>query len=145
MMFFWDSRFLEPANLIGAIYNRDTAALCEMLFIRFYRITIGIAGAVSLYIIFEKLSTLWQNYNIAQTLAKWGTYTLEIYILQVIILEIFLGAVVCCDSLDVTLFNYVVSPAVSTLVLLVSLLLAKTIHRNKWLSFVLFAKKGRAQ
>lgn len=140
MSLFWNGDFLRPANLVGALRNGDTYAVMSMLYIRLYRTLIGISASLSLYILFTGLldrKSIGDD-SILGSMAKLGTYTLGIYILQVVLLEILLGAFVNCDSLNAFFFRYVVAPFSSAAIMLLCVFIYRFICRSRLLSYLLF-------
>lgn len=140
MSLFWDGDFIKPANLIGAIRNGETDNAMFMLFARFYRVSIGISASLSLYILFTGLfdGKYFCSNPILNRLSEFGTYTLGIYILQVVVLEIVLGTFINCDSLNIYIFQYIVAPLSSVAIMLFCIFIYKFICRYRFLSFVLF-------
>ncbi len=140
MSCFWNGDFLKPADLVGAVRNCDIQSIAFLLYVRIYRVLIGISASLSLYIIFTSLfdGKHFARSRILCNAAKSGRFTLGIYILQVVVLEIILGAFVNCDSMNIYVFNYVVAPLFSVVIMFFCILMYRLISRSTLLSFLFF-------
>jgi fucose 4-O-acetylase-like acetyltransferase len=141
LLMFWRAEFLLPSDLAGAVRNMDAGMVLYTLYVRVFRIVIGVSGALALLLLFDKLSVVCANSAVLRFMASYGKYTLEVYMLQTVLLEILLGSLLCLDSCPGWLFNYIVSPVVSALMLALSVFLAKIIYKSSFLSLLLFAKR----
>lgn len=139
MLLCWDGSFLKPANLFQALSEHDFKSVGNELYIRAYRMTIGISASISIYLsfmfLFEKSSGLF-----LKKMAMIGQYTLDVYLLQVLLLETLLGEVLCLDSMNITLVNYLVTPLVALLLLLVCVKTSCLICKSRKADFLLFGR-----
>lgn len=138
----WDGSFLKPANLLRALNEHDFVSVGKELFVRFYRMAIGISASISIYLtfmfLFEKSSGL-----LLKKMSIMGQYTLDVYLLQVLLLETLLGEVLCFDSMNIMLVNYIVTPLISLLVLLVCVNISRVICKSPRAGFLLFGRNKR--
>jgi fucose 4-O-acetylase-like acetyltransferase len=138
LMLFWSGDFLRPADLFGALRNGDVQSVFYQLYVRLYRIATGLSGSVALFVLFDKLFVSGERGAVAG-LARWGRYTLEVYMLQTVVLEILMARFLCFDSLPVALFGFLLAPILSLAVLAVLFCVIRVIYRSRFLSLVLFA------
>ena len=143
MSFFWDKSFWEHSFsmrdtikglLVGGVLVTDG------LYYDVYRLLIGIVGSLSFIGLFNRVFTGSPATPFARVCSDWGGYTLSIYILQSIILEIGLGFLLKLDGLGFVAFNFVVAPAISFLVLVFCVLIAKQIERSRVAAYLLMGK-----
>lgn len=106
-----------------------------------YRLFIGMAGTVFFISLFEYILPQIKLGKIGTYISKWGTYTLGIYILQTFILEIVLAHFIKFDRSNFYIFNFVIAPCISFLVLLICVAIIDIVLRNATLSFLLLGKK----
>ena len=139
---FWDGGFLLPSNLMAALRSGDMMGVACQLFVRVYRAAIGISGSLVLFVLFDKLFGGVRECAAVSRLANCGRYTLEVYLMQAVVLEAVLGAFVCFDAVPTVLFNCLLSPLIAALVLVVLVTVARLLQRSRVLSFLLFAKRG---
>lgn len=141
MLFYWNGNFLKPANLIQALSEKNLDSIGKELFVRVYRMMIGISASISFYLsfmfLFEKTNNLFLN-----KMAAMGQYTLSVYLLQVLLLEILMGEVLCLDSMNNTPVNYIVIPLISLFVLLVCIKTSNLICKSEIAGFLLFGRKS---
>ena len=107
------------------------------LYLRYYRLIIGIAGTLFFMALFEVLSHKIPRTKIGDTIIKWGASTLGIYIFQTLILELFLKTYINFDDYNVFLFNFLIVPAISLLVLVASLGVIRMVEKSRWTKFLL--------
>lgn len=108
---------------------------------RLYRLLLGMVGGISLIFIFHKYFNVGKNGKIGNLLLDWGKYTLEIYIMQAILLEMILSRFVNFDGIPLSLYYYIVSPLVSVIILIICISLIKLFYRSKVLGKLLFYKE----
>lgn len=143
LSFFWNQ---EVWNKSHGIPNTilHLPILVEILFCRFFRLMIGVIGALAV------ISFTLHYYNrkngrypkMVQMCSEVGKYTLEIYILQTIILERFLGRFLCLDCVNLLFFDYFLSPLISFVLLILCYVIAKLIYKTKHLGKLLFWKSN---
>lgn len=110
------------------------------LIIRFYRIMMALVGILFFYSAFEIIFANPPKRKINYLISEWGRYTLGIYILQVFLLETFLKKYLVFTNLNPWLFNLVVAPVISLIVMILCVVLIKLIQTNRYLSFMLLGQ-----
>lgn len=117
--------------------------LFKFSYLRFYVISIGLAGSLMFISLFEYLSHLIKPTNEGNLISEAGKYTLGIYILQTFIIEVFLRQFLSLDSSNFFTFNFLIAPLISIIVMGLCLLLIRLIHKNRLTSFLLLGEKRR--
>lgn len=105
-----------------------------------YRVIIGVSGSLVCIMLFCIMDQYIPQSRIGRILSSVGQNTLGIYLLQVIIIEDILKRFIKCDGVNFYLFNFVIAPLISLLVLLVCVSIIKIIKRSRWASFFLLGK-----
>lgn len=100
--------------------------------------TIGVAGALFFFFFFQKY---YRENAVTTYLKKAGRNTLGIYILQVILVEIFMPAVLHLPPVNSWIFSLLIAPLLSWIALEVCLRTIRLIEKNKKLSIFLFGSK----
>lgn len=140
MLCFWDKSFWQIPDIRTALYDKDLNSTFLYFYRRFYRIIIGFAGSLTFislfYFLFEKKGTS----KIMDMCYECGQYTLGIYMLQSIIIETIMTRYVVLDNLGFVVFNFIVAPILSILVLVICVKLIKYIQKNKVLTLLLIGK-----
>ena len=109
----------------------------QTLIIRLYRIMMGLTGTLFFFSAFEIVFAKPRNGKIHSLISEWGRYTLGIYILQVFLLETFLKKHLVLSDLNLWIFNLIIAPIISLLIMVVCVVIIKLIRMNKYLSFIL--------
>ena len=133
LLLFWDASFWTEGCNFRFLSDLGGKALYGYKYV--YRLTIGFAGTLTFFSLFEYLSQYIPESRIGNTLCRWGKYTLGIYCLQAFILEIFLRQLLNFDSAGFFTFNFVIAPLISFGVLLLCLGCIKIIHFSQWTSW----------
>ncbi len=115
-----------------------------------YRYLIGLVGSVSIItIILEVTKNNILKKLMINTFAKLGFISLQIYILQTILLEklackIWIHIVDYIGynpfTISMSIYNYIITPIIAALFGIFILYIAKAIGKNKTISFILFGK-----
>ena len=108
-----------------------------------YKLVMGMAGSImilSLFIIGHKMCP---PNRITNTLCKWGQYTLGIYLLQAIIVEHIMMRTLDFSNLSYPMFNFVVAPIISVLVLILCTGIINLIHRSRLTSLLILGEHPR--
>ena len=130
MLCFWNKDFWEWGNFIQAFKYGELSYGIHLLYIRLYKILIGLSGSIFFIVLFYQLFKNSPKNKFAYYICDWGKYTLGIYIAQTYILEAFLARYVNCDNINFFIFNFIVAPSISIAVYLVSVYIVKLI--SKW-------------
>ena len=138
MLLVWDERFWTfPKNTIR-IGIQDIAAYYGYTG---YRILIGLTGTLFFISLFTYLfSRIEISSNIKQ-ICNWGQETLGIYLLQTFLLEMLLPEFLNFDGMDFVSFNFIITPLISLVVLILCLKLINLIKKSSLLSFLLLGKR----
>lgn len=140
LLLYWDGGFLKPANLMQAVSENDIPAIAGELYVRLYRILTGLSVSLSLYMLFM---FLFENVEglLLKRLASIGRYTLNIYLLQVLSLEILLGEFLSLDAVSLPVANYLLTPLLSLALLLFCVMMSRLAGRSERLGFILFGQR----
>jgi fucose 4-O-acetylase-like acetyltransferase len=103
-----------------------------------YRILIGVSGSMFFFTMFNKI--YYEN-TISKHLSKYGQYTLEIYILQVIVIETILTRIIDFPSMNMWLYSLVITPIIAIIVFIFCIIIIKLIKKNKYINILLFGRK----
>ena len=141
MLCFWDVDAWNWSHGIPkGLLNEDISVWCNVICCRIFRLVIGVIGALAFIALFTKLLKNRDKGN--RNLAEWGRYTLEIYILQSVILESFLGksGLIRFWNVNENMLDWIITPCCAIVLLVVCVKLIKMIYRSKFLGKMLFAK-----
>ena len=109
---------------------------------RIYRLGIGVVGCFFFIGLFLKIQN---NFN--NIFVNWGCvigrYTLEIYVLQLIIIESILSCYLNFDNQNFYFYNFIIAPLISFSFLVLSIGVIKIIRKSFILGFLLFGKAIR--
>lgn len=101
-----------------------------------YKLVMGLCGSLFIISLFIFSAKYIPNIRIGMLFGKWGSMTLGIYLCQAIILEHMMMRLINLSSMNWILFNYVVSPIISIVVLGVCIVLTNILKSNKWTAFL---------
>lgn len=121
-------------------YHGNSIPLITKLYNRFYRIIIGITGTTFFVTLFEVFKLKIVNSKIGRLMCNYGRYTLGIYILQTILLEIILSSYICLDNYTFLTYNFIICPVIALIIILLSLSFIRIMSLNKLLSLLLLGK-----
>ena len=138
MLIGWNKSYF----LIPSVWSWATLApkaIVMSIAMRIYRIFIGASLSIGFIALFLGLDVQ-PAYPFAARLADWGKLTLGIYIIHSqfnIVRARLFPTLLCCDSLNPWLFNIVIAPLLTAVLLLVSIGLTRLITLLPRLSFFL--------
>lgn len=132
LLLFWDSSFWQHNDVITPISVK--------IFNRVYRIAIGYAGTIFFISLFELYHKKILNTEVGKLMCDYGKFTLGIYILQTIIVEILLSSYINLDNINFITYNFILTPFIALLVIFTCLFLIKIISKSKILSFLILGK-----
>ncbi|MCH5238627.1 MAG: acyltransferase family protein [Muribaculaceae bacterium] len=112
------------------INEGEIISIKEYLSYHSLRLIIGLIGTIVCLTLFNLIAPHIKQFKISGYLSKVGEETLGIYILQTIILEVFLSKYVNITHVSPYLFNLLIVPIISLVILMLSILIIKTINRN---------------
>lgn len=141
MLFFWGKEFWQPTYAM--LYKLKAAEYSEgfyLAYIRLYKLAIGIAGSIFFITLFH-LCISRINSSRIKSMCAYGKYTMVIYILQTFILETFLRQCLEFDNVNSWVFNLLIAPLLSILILVLCIYLSKILDNNKYTAFLFLGKK----
>lgn len=107
-----------------------------------YRLAIGLAGSLFIISVVEILfSRLDHIPKFLDLCCLWGQETLGIYCLQTLILEILLARYVKFEDSNIVIFNFVITPLISLVVMGVCIYMVKLIKANRYLGCLFLGKE----
>ncbi len=104
----------------------------------FIRLLTGLTGSIFFISLFWVLQNKFSNNKLY--FAKYGKYSLHIYIIQSYIVEINVINMVLPVN-NIFLYSYVYSPIYALLVIFICVVLAQLLELNKYINFFLFGKE----
>ena len=141
---------MYPAFLLGAVLHSYWPAVkrhaitlmtCSgILSVRYYRIALGLAGTLFFFLLFEIVAAHLAGKSWVPKLSQYGQRTLGVYIIQTFILEILLHEILSFDKLNTYLFTFIIAPAISLLILIITLWLAGLSARNRLTSAIILGR-----
>lgn len=141
MMLLANWEIMNGISLKDTIVGKDWTNFGLYWFGRIYRILMGIIGSIALIGIFNTIYKSFKSDNyLTKIISKWGRYTLGIYIIQTIIIAMLMARYINCQEMNVMMFNFVVTPLLSIIVLVVSVYFIEILYKSKTLSLLLFGK-----
>ena len=142
MQLFWDKTFwIHDCSLFDAVFGliiKKDFSFMLLWSYRLYRLSIGIIGSFLFIGIFCKWFTI-NNCSFISRISEYGKYTLEIYVLQVLIIEEILSRYVNFDNQGFVLFNFFISPILSIVFILLCVSFVKQIRKSSF-RLLLFGK-----
>ena len=141
MLLFWDYNAWENSHGIPSnLFEEDYKVWTNILLFRIYRHIIGIIGSLSFIALFHNIFNHTTNNQFTNNLCVYGKYTLEIYIIQSIVIERLLCRFIKLDYLNPIIFNIFATPALSIAILSLCIILSRITHKQKHLSLLLWGK-----
>jgi hypothetical protein len=134
---FWDAWWYDTAPQIFSW--PDMSFNFEKTGVYLYRLLAG--GAASLFY-FTLFQVLYRPNRISSALSRIGVFTLEIYILQVLIIEHILTNLLDFPRMNVWFYSLVMAPLAAALVLAIELGIIKLIYNTRTAALVLFGSAG---
>ncbi len=141
MLLFWSKEFWQPTYAM--MYKLKTGEFLEGLYlayIRLYKLVIGISGSIFFIALFHICISDTHN-AIVKKICTYGEHTIGIYILQTFILETIMQQYLNFDNVDSSVFNFIIVPLLSILILVLCTYLSKILDSNKYTAFLFLGKK----
>ena len=138
MLFFWDKQMWDRSHGIPTgILEADVDTWFIILYARFFRHLIGIIGSLTFIMCLHFIIKRDTKSKIIHICCDWGKYSLYIYVLQCVILEKGLNQFLCMDNINNVIYELIITPIISALLLLSFICIAKTMSYSlvleKWL------------
>lgn len=141
MLFQWDDSFWPIPDMFQVIETCNMITIYDYIYKSFFRVIIGIWGSIFFIILFNILFS--KSSESIISFAKWGRYTLEVYILQSIFLETIAWKFINFDHVNIHLFHYVYAPLISFALLISLLYCANYTYCYPKLSYLLWGKTSQ--
>ncbi len=125
---------------IYEIVQINSKSLVDLLFNHVFRILIGISGSIMFLGIFIYGARFIPSSRIGDLLCKYGQYTLGIYLLQAIIIEHIMMKNLDFSDMSFEIFNFLISPLLSVIVLMICICIIKFIHKFPKVSFLMLGQ-----
>ena len=103
-----------------------------------YRMITGVSGSIFFLALFNKT---YKENAIFKYFGRYGKYTLEIYILQVIIIETILTCVIDFSNINMWLYSLVITPVIAVFVFVFCIVIIRIIQKNRIANLILFGRK----
>lgn len=123
------------------LFSGDFHAITDLIYIQFVRLITGISAAVALFSLFYGVMLNYSGGVLWKYVLRCGRSTLSIYILQTYLLEIIMSHYLKFDSVGATLFDFVLAPVMSMLIMVVCEEIALMIETNSWTAWLFLGKK----
>ncbi|WP_288275726.1 acyltransferase family protein [uncultured Prevotella sp.] len=139
MLFFytedvWNKSHGIPSNIL----NADFLTWIPVITYRLFRLLIGIIGSVFIFLTFSNYYSRITKYKSITYVCYFGRYTLEIYILQAIILERIIAQYLQFNNVNQLLYNFVITPVIAITILLSLMFFTNCIYYYRLIGKILF-------
>ena len=139
MIVFWDLHAWKMSHgMPPHIIENGIATIFTTIYYRLFRLLIGIIGSLTFISIFQNIIKEEHQPLFINICSSWGQYTLEIYILQSIIIERILSRYI--DICNLNTYLYIIYPFISFMILYVCVYLSKLTRKNQLLRKTLWGK-----
>ena len=138
-LLFWDGNYTMYVTSFPSIIKIKTLSFdFTYINISIFRLFIGFCGSIFFFSLFE---IVYVDNKLFNWLTKIGANTLAIYLLQRLILENWANRLIDFPAMNLWLYNLVITPLVSFLILIVCFILIKSVQKMKYAEFLLWGKK----
>ena len=142
MLLFWNkTAWCHSHGLSVDLFRSGLLNIWDVLFYRLYRLLIGVSGALAFCSLAINVSNEKIQHSYVCKICCWGGYTLEIYIIQAIILERLLSHYIRFDYMNIFLFNYVVSPFFAVIISFVCIMFIWLLIKSRSMMKFLFGRE----
>jgi len=134
MLLFWNEEAWQYSHGVpSGILQGHYTVWAKIAGFRFFRMFIGIVGALGIIAVFTIVFNRdnYENNKLIQILKDWGQYTLEVYILQAIILERTLSHFINFSNMNYLLYDIIVSPILAFAILALCIFIAKLLKTQQ--------------
>ena len=104
-----------------------------------WRYVVGALGSCCILFLFWSINKNLKLGGVISRLGKYGQFSLHIYIIQSFIVEVNLFHIKF-PVINMNLYNYVYAPLFAFLVVIVCILIAQVLEKNKYIAFAFFGK-----
>jgi hypothetical protein len=143
MLLFYDKEFWQSThNLFYELKAMNLDEAFYLIYIRFYKLAIGVAGSIFFIALFYRFFNNNRLNKAIDAMCDMGKYTLGIYVIQFIFLEeLVLSRIINFDGTNFWIFNLVIAPFLSVVILVMCTLVVRLIEKNKILAFLFLGNK----
>lgn len=139
MLFFWDKEmWINSHGIPQGIASFDMQKWMNLFFCRLFRLLIGIVGSLACISFVSRIFGVISESRIVSLCYDWGNYTLNIYILQRIILEMGISRLFNISNSSSFVINFIIIPFVSLIILVLCVCITKLIKMSPKLERVLW-------
>lgn len=138
LLLFFDERFWQIPPLTLA---RSSPLFYEYWFKIGYKLIIGIVGSLFFFSLFLSSKVLADNVKKKPIIQYIGKNTLGVYLIQTLIIEKILMHYLKFDGLNFWVFNFIVTPMISLVVLFICIGIIRLLKKNRWLSLLFLGSK----
>ena len=139
-LFFWTKKFAGDYEQTLESFSPFTIEFLKLLLFRCYKLIMGVSASFFLIALVRKY--LWgfdaNQTKIGNWAAQCGVYSMGVYLIQTLLLEFTLKKFVSFDALNSWVFNIVIAPLFSLIVLMICVAAIILINRKRGLSLLLF-------
>lgn len=142
MLCFWGKSFFINGNGLYSVFvglMKEDFVPLHMWCYNLYRLAIGIIGSIAFIGLFCHFPQKINN-RLLNSCCEYGRYTLELYVIQVLVIEEILSKHINFDNVNIYLCNIIVMPLVSIIFIYICVFLIKEISKISLLRFILFGK-----
>jgi fucose 4-O-acetylase-like acetyltransferase len=134
-LFFWDGNYTIYVTRFPSIINLKTLSFnFSNINIALFRLLTGLSGSIFFFTLFQRF---YKTNKFCSYAEKIGTYTLSIYVLQVIILEKCINNLIDFQEINIWIYSLILTPLIALLVLFICMTINR-LMRNKYLQLLLF-------
>ncbi|MDO6712872.1 acyltransferase family protein [Aliiglaciecola sp. 2_MG-2023] len=134
----WDGSYTMYVSRFPSLFDfKELKFNFTNIDISIFRLFIGLCGSIFFFILFEIIYSRNVFFN---WLSKIGAHTLSIYLLQRLILEGMLDKIIDFPNMKIWVYNLIVTPLISLVVLGLCLIIVQITQRIKYADLLLFGK-----
>ena len=147
MLCFWDQFFWGYDGFLKRILVNNLHIYNQfflLLFSKLYRLAIGIVGSLA----FLGMTCSLIHQEMTNRFISWccnlGQYTLGIYILQSVILEIFMSKYILLDCINYFMFNFLIAPLLSFIFLIICTYIIRLVSRSSIIALLFWGNYNKS-
>lgn len=141
MLLFWDENAWNKSHgFSSVVFDQSINVWFELLVYRLFRLIIGVVGSLTFISLFTRYFGNEVKSRLFKIMVDYGKYTLEIYVLQSIILEKIMSNLINLDGFNPWLSNFLLMPTISIMLILVCVYVSKQLYRSGNLGILMFGK-----
>lgn len=138
-LFFWDGNYTIYVTAFPQIFNFTERTFdFTNLNISLFRLLIGVCGSLFWFMFFK---TIYRSNKLFYLLGKIGAKTLAIYLLQILVLEIWINKLVDFTKMNIWIYSIVVTPIIAILTITFCMIIIDIIQKNKYADLLLFGNQ----